>query len=284
MAAFGVLLEDFDGDFEFFEVFGDFDTDLLAAEDEDAFEAFLLVEAHEAEEGGEVLVAGDDIDVVFGLKAFSAVGDDDLGATEDHGDEGVFGGAAADEFFEGGAGEPGIAFNGEADEFDFAAGEFDDIGDAGEGEDGEEAGGEFGFWVDDEVDVEAGILADAAPVVDFVGAEAGDFDADAELGLGDEAGEEVNLIAGGDGDEHVGGLEAGGFQRFVGGAVAADDVGVEGFFEAVAAILVFFDEGDFVAFAGEAAGDEGADVAAPHDEDTHIRDGTWRGGVWFERG
>jgi hypothetical protein len=48
-------------------------------------------------------------------------------------------------------------------------------------------------------------------------------------------------------------------------------VGVERFFEALAAFFVLFDESDFVAFAGEAAGDEGADVAAAHDEDAHIR-------------
>ena len=126
-----------------------------------------------------------------------------------------------------------------------------------------------GLGVNHQVDAHPGAVGHAAPLLEFVRADAGDFDLDVRVRLGDQAGEQIDLVGVGDGDEHLRVSEAGLLQSANAGGATVDNFGVELLLELRAALGVLVDDGDLVALSNEAGCDERGALAAPGNQDAH---------------
>ena len=123
--------------------------------------------------------------------------------------------------------------------------------------------------MNDQVDAEFVFVGDPPPIFELVTPHARDFDFDVRVGLGDDAGQYVDLVGVGDGDQHLDRIEPRFQQSPNACRAAANDFCVKRFVQMGAARGVFFNDGDFVAFSDESARDQRSALTAPCNEDAH---------------
>ena len=166
-------------------------------------------------------------------------------------------------------GESGVDVD--ADRLHAAAGELEDVGGARRGRQRCDCLRDLLLGADHEVDAQ-GALVDDALVAQVGGVvDAGHADDALRDGLGDETGDDVGLVAAGDGDEDVGGAQAGLEQDRGRAALADDGAHVHGVLRAPQGVLVLADEDDVVPLLGEPARDVEAQRPGARDDDLHAR-------------
>ena len=265
VAAGEVPLDDPHLDLVFQQVLAEIEGDGAAAHDHGVFDRG----GGDAQPGKKLLGlvrGGQEGDQVPAAQHKAAVGDGDRLAALDRADQDIAahpGGDVAD-------GHPVQAVGlgqRKLDQLHPPAGKGVDLGRAGEAQQPRNLGRGGHLGVDDGRD--AGLLADEIQLV-AVGrvAHPGDGVAAARL-FGKHAAQQVQLVRAGNGDEHVGVLDAGFGQGGDGSAVAHHAQHIVALDDLLDPGLVGVDDGDAVAFLAELAGQGCAHLAAAHKYDLH---------------
>lgn len=236
------------------------------ADDHKGFDAAVVLAFAVAAEKVQDLGAGAaDVNDVAGLEAEIPLWDDGLAIALNDDDEDVLLELVL-KFCEGLADEGMILRQRIFDDVDAPAHEGFDARCRWKAQEAGDLTGRFALRIDDGVDADA-FLDEALVRGVFVLADAGDGVFGAHL-LGEDAGDDVDLVLRGDGDENVGVGGVGALQGVDVNAAGGDAGDVCGVDEAFELVGVLFDDDDVV-LVGEFLADDAADLADANDNDMH---------------
>jgi hypothetical protein len=211
--------------------------------------------------------------VIAGQHDLRPVGNDHLLPAEDQGYQRVCRRTRRIQFFQRLAREPTVMLHVHAKELHFAVGEIDNVRNARDINNAQDALHHVRFGMNDEIDAQLVFVGNPPPIGELVTADASDLHPDVRVSLSDDARQHVDLVRVGDGDQHLDRIEPRFQQRPNTRRAASNDFRVERFVQMSAASHVLFNDGDFVAFSNESAGDQRSALTAPCNEDAHRKCG-----------
>ena len=197
------------------------------------------------------------------------MGDDHLLPPEDHRDQGIPRGTGFLELSESLTGQPVVVLEIHPEESGPTPGELKDVENSRVADDPHDPVADVAFGVDDQIDLQPRLLRQPSPVLHLVGAHPGNLDTGFGFDLRDQAGQNIDPVGIRRGDEHLGFGEAGAAEGQDTGGIALDDLRVQGILEVLAPLDVLFYKDDFVAFSDEATRNEGGNVSASGNQNSH---------------
>ncbi len=245
--------------------------DVAAAGDQHPL-VVVLEAAQLAHHRADVVLGGDEEHFVIGFDDGVALGNDRPVAAEDRRNPGVHVGHVLAQLAQLVAHQRAAVIGAHRHQLHAAGGEVDHLQGAGVLDQPLDVVGDHLLRADDHVDgngVFVEQLVRAAGVVG--GADTGDFGGGAEQGVGHLAGDHVDLVGVGDGDQHVGVFGAGFLEHPGIAAHAEHGANVQTVPQFPQALAVDVDDGDVVAFPRQVLRQGAAHLAGTENDDLHDR-------------
>ncbi len=268
----GVGVDEFDGQVLFLvQQGGGGAADQPAAEDHDLFQ-FLLRFAHQGDDGGDVAGGGHDENLVAVEQDVVASGDDGLRAAKDGDHAKDLSGRLLADLVQLLVQQGTGGVDADADQLHPVLGEFQHVGGSAALDQLHDLLGRLLLGMDGQIDTPVRERKMGGLMEELRDADAGDLLHDAEVG-GHAAGHDVGLVVAGNGDQHVGLLDAGFPEQGGRGAMTEEGFDVQVLVRRVDALRLAVDGNDVVAFPRQDLGQVRTDLAEANENDVLAHSG-----------